>query len=139
MLQPVIGELHKGLLGHVVNIAAVVATAIGVAYGAAELFSVSFALGAFFAGVVMRESEFSHRAASESLPLQDAFSVLFFVSVGMLFEPAILIQEPMRVLGVVAIIIIGKSLAAMAIVLALRLLAMHFHITLPAFGQPKAP
>ena len=99
---------------------AVVATAIGVAYGAAELFSVSFALGAFFAGVVMRESEFSHRAASESLPLQDAFSVLFFVSVGMLFEPAILIQEPMRVLGVVAIIIVGKSLAAMAIVLLFR-------------------
>ena len=99
---------------------AVVATAIGVAYGAAELFSVSFALGAFFAGMVMRESEFSHRAATESLPLQDAFSVLFFVSVGMLFEPMILIDEPMRVLGVVAIIIIGKSLAALAIVLLFR-------------------
>ncbi|MFT3850669.1 MAG: YbaL family putative K(+) efflux transporter [Propionivibrio sp.] len=99
---------------------AVIATAIGVAYGAAELFSVSFALGAFFAGMVMRESEFSHRAATESLPLRDAFSVLFFVSVGMLFEPRVLVEEPLRVLGVVAIIILGKSIAAMAIVLAFR-------------------
>lgn len=99
---------------------AVIATAIGVAYGAAELFSVSFALGAFFAGMVMRESEFSHRAATESLPLRDAFSVLFFVSVGMLFEPLILIEEPIRVLGVVTIIIVGKSIAAMALVLAFR-------------------
>lgn len=98
----------------------VVTTAIGIAYGAAELFSVSFALGAFFAGMVMRESEFSHRAAEESLPLRDAFSVLFFVSVGMLFEPAILVEQPVRVLGVVAIIIFGKSLAALALVIALR-------------------
>lgn len=99
---------------------AVVACAIGIAYGASALFSVSFALGAFFAGTVMRESEFSHRAAHESLPLRDAFSVLFFVSVGMLFEPAILMEQPLRVLGVVAIIIVGKALAAMALVLALR-------------------
>ncbi|CAN5511904.1 cation:proton antiporter [soil metagenome] len=99
---------------------AVVASAIGIAYGAAALFSVSFALGAFFAGMVMRESEFSHRAAEESLPLRDAFSVLFFVSVGMLFEPAILIQEPVHVLGVVAIIILGKSIAALALVVAFR-------------------
>jgi len=99
---------------------AVVASAIGIAYGAAALFGVSFALGAFFAGMVMRESEFSHRAAQESLPLRDAFSVLFFVSVGMLFEPAIVLQEPLRVLGVVAIIIVGKSLAALALVLAFR-------------------
>ena len=99
---------------------AVVATAIGIAYGASELFSVSFALGAFFAGMVMRESEFSHRAAEESLPLRDAFSVLFFVSVGMLFEPAILLEQPVRVACVVAIIILGKSLAAAALVLALR-------------------
>ncbi|MBS1143149.1 MAG: Kef family transporter [Proteobacteria bacterium] len=98
----------------------VVAAAIGIAYGAAMLFSVSFALGAFFAGMVMRESEFSHRAAEESLPLRDAFSVLFFVSVGMLFQPAILVDQPLQVLGVVAIIMIGKSLAAMALVLALR-------------------
>jgi CPA2 family monovalent cation:H+ antiporter-2 len=72
----------------------VIAAAIGIAYGAAQLFSVSFALGAFFAGMVMRESEFSHRAAEESLPLRDAFSVLFFVSVGMLFEPCILMKQP---------------------------------------------
>jgi len=98
----------------------VVAAAIGIAYGAAELFSVSFALGAFFAGMVMRESEFSHRAAQESLPLRDAFSVLFFVSVGMLFEPKILIEQPIRVLIVVAIIVLGKSIAALALVLALR-------------------
>ncbi len=99
---------------------AVIATAIGIAYGAAALFSVSFALGAFFAGMVMRESEFSHRAAQESLPLRDAFSVLFFVSVGMLFVPSILIEHPLQVLGVVAIIILGKSLAAAALVIALR-------------------
>ncbi|MDB6060707.1 MAG: Kef family transporter [Verrucomicrobiaceae bacterium] len=99
---------------------AVVATAIGIAYGAAVLFSVSFALGAFFAGMVMRESEFSHRAAEESLPLRDAFSVLFFVSVGMLFEPSILVEQPIRVLAVVAIIVVGKAFAALALVLAFR-------------------
>jgi monovalent cation:H+ antiporter-2, CPA2 family len=99
---------------------AVIVAAIGIAYGAAQLFSVSFALGAFFAGMVMRESEFSHRAASESLPLRDAFSVLFFVAVGMLFEPDILLEQPAHVLGVVAIIILGKSIAALAIVLAFR-------------------
>ncbi|NMM15417.1 MAG: Kef family K(+) transporter [Rhodoferax sp.] len=98
----------------------VIATAIGIAYGASALFSVSFALGAFFAGTVMRESELSHRAAEESLPLRDAFSVLFFVSVGMLFEPMILIEQPLRVLGVIAIIILGKSLAAAVLVIALR-------------------
>jgi monovalent cation:H+ antiporter-2, CPA2 family len=98
----------------------VIAVAIGIAYGAAALFSVSFALGAFFAGMVMRESEFSHRAAEESLPLRDAFSVLFFVSVGMLFDPAILVEQPGRVLGVVAIIVLGKSLAALALVIAFR-------------------
>jgi CPA2 family monovalent cation:H+ antiporter-2 len=99
---------------------AVIAVAICIAYGAAELFNVSFALGAFFAGMVMRESKFSHRAAEESLPLRDAFAVLFFVSVGMLFDPAVLIEEPMRVLAVVAIIIVGKSVAAMLLVLLLR-------------------
>ncbi|HEX5801526.1 MAG TPA: cation:proton antiporter, partial [Azospira sp.] len=99
---------------------AVVAAAIGIAFGAAKLFSVSFALGAFFAGMVMRESEFSHRAAEESLPLRDAFSVLFFVAVGMLFDPAVLLAKPAHVVGVVAIIIVGKSLAAMALVLAFR-------------------
>jgi CPA2 family monovalent cation:H+ antiporter-2 len=98
----------------------VVASAISIAYGAAELFSVSFALGAFFAGMVMRESEFSHRAAEESLPLRDAFAVLFFVAVGMLLDPAVLIEEPAHVLGVVAIIIVGKSIAALLLVLAFR-------------------
>lgn len=98
----------------------VVATAIGIAYGASAIFSVSFALGAFFAGSVMRESEFSHRAAQESLPLRDAFSVLFFVSVGMLVDPTILVSQPLRVLGVVAIIIVSNSLAALALVVTLR-------------------
>lgn len=98
----------------------VVTTAIGIAYGASVLFNVSFALGAFFAGTVMRESEFSHRAAQESLPLRDAFSVLFFVSVGMLFDPAILIEHPALVLGVVAIAIFGNSLSALALIIALR-------------------
>jgi CPA2 family monovalent cation:H+ antiporter-2 len=99
---------------------AVIAAAVGIAYGAGELFGVSFALGAFFAGMVMRESSLSHRAASESLPLRDAFSVLFFVSVGMLFDPRVLIEEPLRVLIVLAIIIVGKSLAAFLIVLVFR-------------------
>lgn len=99
---------------------AVIATAISIAYGASALFNVSFALGAFFAGSVMSESELSHRAAEESLPLRDAFSVLFFVSVGMLFDHTILIEQPIHVLGVVAIIILGKSLAALALVIAFR-------------------
>jgi monovalent cation:H+ antiporter-2, CPA2 family len=98
----------------------VISAAVGIAYGSAALFGVSFALGAFFAGMVMRESALSHRAAEESLPLRDAFSVLFFVSVGMLFDPTMLIREPVRVLVVVAIIVLGKSLAAFLIVLAFR-------------------
>lgn len=98
----------------------VVAGAVSVAYASAKLFDVSFALGAFFAGMMMRESEFSHRAAEESLPLRDAFSVLFFVSVGMLFDPRVLLDEPLRVLAVVAIIMIGKTLAAIVLVVALR-------------------
>lgn len=98
----------------------VIVAAIGIAYGATALFNVSFALGAFFAGMVMRESEFSHRAAEESLPFRDAFAVLFFVAVGMLFDPSVLVKEPLHVLAVVAIIIVGKSLAAMALVLAFR-------------------
>ena len=98
----------------------VIAGAVSVAYGSAKLFDVSFALGAFFAGMMMRESEFSHRAAEESLPLRDAFSVLFFVSVGMLFDPRVLIDEPLRVLAVVAIIMVGKTLAAVVLVVAFR-------------------
>lgn len=98
----------------------VVAVAIGVAFGAAKLFDVSFALGAFFAGMMLRESEFSHRAADETLPLRDAFAVLFFVCVGMLFDPAILWQEPLKLLAVLAIVIVGKTIAAMALVIVFR-------------------
>lgn len=98
---------------------AVLAIALGIAYGSATLFGVSFALGAFFAGVVLSESDLSHEAATESLPLQDAFAVLFFVSVGMLFDPSILVRDPLSVLAVVLVIMVGKSLAAAAIVLAL--------------------
>ena len=98
----------------------VVAAAVSIAFGSTALFGVSFALGAFFAGMVMRESEFSHRAAEESLPLRDAFAVLFFVSVGMLFDPWVLVERPLQVLAVVGIIMIGKSLAAAALVLAFR-------------------
>ena len=98
----------------------VIAAAVGIAYGSSAIFGVSFALGAFFAGMVLRESELSHRAAQESLPLRDAFSVLFFVSVGMLFDPMVLVNSPLQVTAVVAIIIFGKSLAAFALVLALR-------------------
>ena len=99
---------------------AVIAIAVGVAFGAATLFDVSFALGAFFAGMMMRESEFSHRAADESLPLRDAFAVLFFVSVGMLFDPAVVWNQPLKLLIVVAIVMLGKTVAAMLLVLAFR-------------------
>jgi CPA2 family monovalent cation:H+ antiporter-2 len=98
----------------------VISAALGVALGAAKLFDVSFALGAFFAGMMLRESELSHRAAEESLPLRDAFSVLFFVSVGMLFDPLVLVQEPLKVLVVSLIIIVGKTLAAIILVLLFR-------------------
>ncbi len=98
----------------------VVAAAVGVAYVAAAMFDVSFALGAFFAGMMMRESELSHRAAEESLPLRDAFAVLFFVSVGMLFDPMVLIDEPGKVLAVTAIVMVGSPIVAMALVLAFR-------------------
>jgi len=98
----------------------VIAAALGIAYGSAALFGVSFALGAFFAGMILRESELSHRAAEESLPLRDAFSVLFFVSVGMLFDPQMLVEQPLRVLVVIAIVLFGKSIAAFLLVLAFR-------------------
>lgn len=97
---------------------AVLAAALGIAYGSAVLFGVSFALGAFFAGVVLNESDFSHQAAADSLPLKDAFAVLFFVSVGMLFDPAVLLRAPIGVLAVLAIIVLGKSIVAFGIVLA---------------------
>ncbi|MES0019700.1 YbaL family putative K(+) efflux transporter [Mesorhizobium sp. M0036] len=99
---------------------AVLAIALGVAFGAAKLFGVSLALGAFFAGMIMSESELSHRAAEESLPLRDAFSVLFFVSVGMLFDPFSLMSNGWPILATLAIIVIGKSLAAFVIVIAFR-------------------
>jgi CPA2 family monovalent cation:H+ antiporter-2 len=95
---------------------AVLSIALGVAFGAAYLFDVSFALGAFFAGMILGETQLSRRAAEETLPLRDAFAVLFFVSVGMLFDPAILLEQPMAILATLAIIIFGKSLAAYAIV-----------------------
>jgi CPA2 family monovalent cation:H+ antiporter-2 len=99
---------------------AVLAIALGVAFGSAALFGVSFALGAFFAGMIMAESELSQQAANETLPLRDAFAVLFFVSIGMLFDPMVLIREPLAVLATLAIIVVGKSIAALVIVLAFR-------------------
>ncbi len=98
----------------------VIAAAVSIAFAAAHLFGVSFALGAFIAGMVMRESEFSHRAATESLPLQEAFAVLFFVSVGMLFDPMVILDKPFYVLAVLAIILVGKSIAAAVLVLMFR-------------------
>ncbi|WP_062112430.1 YbaL family putative K(+) efflux transporter [Aureimonas sp. AU40] len=95
---------------------AVLAIALGVAFGAATLFGVSLALGAFFAGMIMSESDLSHRAAEDSLPLRDAFAVLFFVSVGMLFDPLSLIEDPLPILATLLIIVIGKSVVAFAIV-----------------------
>jgi CPA2 family monovalent cation:H+ antiporter-2 len=99
---------------------AVLAIALGIAYGSAALFDVSFALGAFFAGVLLSESDLSHRAAADSLPLQDAFAVLFFVSVGMLFDPSVVMREPFALLGVLLAIVVGKSVAAFLIVLLFR-------------------
>ncbi len=94
----------------------VLASATGVAFGAASLFGVSFALGAFFAGMLLNESPFGHKAAEDSLPLRDAFAVLFFVSVGMLFDPRILLEHPLQVLETLGIIVVGKSIAAWAVV-----------------------
>lgn len=99
---------------------ATLAIAMGIAYGSASLFGVSFALGAFFAGVVLNESELSHDAAENSLPLREAFAVLFFFSVGCLFDPEILLEQPLAVLTTVAVIVFGKSIAATLIVLAYR-------------------
>ena len=98
----------------------IVAAAVSIAYGSAQLFGVSYALGAFFAGMVLRESQFSQRAAQETVPLRDAFAVLFFVSVGMLFNPAVVLNEPLKVLIVVAIIMVGNPMVAAILVLLLR-------------------
>src|SRR5690606_26616997 len=94
----------------------VLAIGLGIAFGSALLFGVSFALGAFFAGILLNESELSHKAANDSLPLRDAFAVLFFVSLGMLFDPMILVQRPLEVLATAFIILFGKSAAAYSIV-----------------------
>ena len=99
---------------------AVLAIALGVAAGASYLFGVSLALGAFFAGMILSESELSNRAAQESLPFRDAFAVLFFVSVGMLFNPSILITHPLQVLGTLFIILVGKSVLGFFLVMALK-------------------
>jgi monovalent cation:H+ antiporter-2, CPA2 family len=110
---------------------AVLAAALGIAYGSAALFDVSFALGAFFAGVILSESHLSHRAGEDSLPLKDAFAVLFFVSVGMLFDPMIVVREPLAVLAVLLVIVVGKSVAAFLIVLAFRY-PVHTALTVSA-------
>jgi CPA2 family monovalent cation:H+ antiporter-2 len=117
---------------------AVLTIALGVAFGAAKLFGVSFALGAFFAGMILSESELSQQAANESLPLRDAFAVLFFVSVGMLFDPNIVVTETLGVIGTVLIIVIGKSLAALGIVLLFRYplgTALMISVSLAQIGE----
>ncbi|MEQ1155756.1 cation:proton antiporter [Acinetobacter johnsonii] len=98
----------------------VVAAAVSIAFGAYKIFGVSMALGAFFAGMVVKESDFSHRAEEETLPLREIFAILFFVAVGMLFDPRILVEQPVHVLAVIAIIMVGKTIAAMALVLFFR-------------------
>jgi len=95
---------------------AVLAIALGIAYVASTVFGVSFALGAFLAGAVVSESDMSHQAAADALPLRDAFAVLFFVSVGMLLDPAVLLAAPLAVLAVVVLVVLAKSVAAFAIV-----------------------
>ncbi|MBT0654336.1 cation:proton antiporter [Geomobilimonas luticola] len=116
----------------------VLVIALGIAVGSAKLFGVSMALGAFLAGMVVRQSEFSFRAASEALPMRDAFAVLFFVSVGMLFHPAQLVEEPVLVTATLAIILLGKPLAAIGIVLALGYaprVALSIAVALAQIGE----
>lgn len=116
----------------------VLAMALGIAFGAVELFDVSFALGAFFAGMVLNESELSHRAAHDTLPLRDAFAVLFFVSVGMLFDPHILLERPFAIIGALVIILFGKSLAAWLLVKVLghsTRTAMTIAVSLAQIGE----
>ncbi|WP_130834269.1 YbaL family putative K(+) efflux transporter [[Erwinia] mediterraneensis] len=116
----------------------VLALALGIAYGAVTFFDVSFALGAFFAGMVLNESELSHRAAHDTLPLRDAFAVLFFVSVGMLFDPMILLEQPLAVLGALVIVVLGKSLAAWLLVSLLghsRRTALTISVSLAQIGE----
>lgn len=120
-------RLLPGLLAYVARTGSrelftlsVVVVAVGIAFGSAQGFGVSMALGAFIAGMVLRGSRLSHRATEDSLPLRDAFSVLFFVSVGMLFDPTVLVREPVAVLAVLAVVLVGKSLAAFLLVVAFR-------------------
>ena len=116
----------------------VLAVAMGVAFGAAELFGVSFALGAFFAGILLNESEFGHKAANDSLPMRDAFAVLFFVSVGMLFDPSIVVDHPWLVLATFLIIIVGNASVALVIVSVLRLprlTALTIAVSLSQIGE----
>jgi monovalent cation:H+ antiporter-2, CPA2 family len=138
MMIVVGGRVIPWVLGRVVSTGsrelftlAVLACSLGIAVGAAALFDVSFALGAFFAGTIVSESDFSHEAATNALPLQDAFAVLFFVAVGMLFDPAILVREPVKVLSVLLIILVGKSLASFVIVLLFRY-SLHTALTISA-------
>lgn len=117
---------------------AVLALALGIAFGAVELFGVSFALGAFFAGMVLNRSELSHRAANDTLPLRDAFAVLFFVSVGMMFDPRILLERPLAILGTVMIIVVGKSVAAFLLVRLFRhsvATALTISVSLAQIGE----
>lgn len=117
---------------------AVLAIALGVAFGAVSLFGISFALGAFFAGVILNESPLSQRAAQESLPFRDAFAVLFFVSVGMLFDPSVIVQHPFAVAATLAIIVLGKSVVAYLIVRAFgrgRGTAMTISVSLAQIGE----
>lgn len=120
-------KLFPAILSHVAALGSrelftlsVIAAALGIAFAAAKIFGVSFALGAFFAGIVLRESHLSHRAAEETLPLREAFSVLFFASVGMLFDPRVLLTHPLETLAVLGIIVVGKSIAALLLVLLMR-------------------
>ena len=117
---------------------AVLTLSIGIAFGSAELFGVSFALGAFFAGVVLNESDLSHKAAANTLPLQDAFAVLFFVSVGMLFDPWIVVREPWMVVGVLVFVLVIKAINATVIVLAMGYpsgLAFYVAATIAQIGE----
>jgi CPA2 family monovalent cation:H+ antiporter-2 len=117
---------------------ATVALALGVAFGAAQLFGVSFALGAFIGGVMIHESDLSQRAARDLRPLQDAFAALFFVAVGMLFDPSILVRQPLQVLGVLGVVILGKSAAAFALVRLLghgRATALEVSAALAQIGE----
>ncbi|MEG2360080.1 cation:proton antiporter [Acinetobacter sp.] len=119
-LVPMIMQIVARLGSRELFTLTVVAAAVSIAFGAYKVFGVSMALGAFFAGMVVKESDFSHRAEEETLPLREIFSILFFVAVGMLFDPRILAEQPLHVLSVVAIIMIGKTIAAMALVLFFR-------------------